>query len=75
MVINGDIESNRHSLISQIIYLSAESPNCLFEMNHCAWRASNNWKISQVHPPTPKRQDWQASNGKFISIDGTRLET
>ncbi|XP_015748604.1 PREDICTED: MAM and LDL-receptor class A domain-containing protein 1-like [Acropora digitifera] len=52
-----------------------ESPNCLFEMNHCAWRASNNWKISQVHPPTPKRQDWQASNGKFISIDGTRFET
>ncbi|XP_015749454.1 PREDICTED: MAM and LDL-receptor class A domain-containing protein 1-like [Acropora digitifera] len=42
-----------------------ESPNCLFEMNHCAWRASNNWKISQVHPPTPKRQDWQASNGGF----------
>ena len=70
-----DIESNRHSLISKPIYLTAESPNCLFEINHCAWRASNNWKISEVHPPTPRRQDWQASNGKFISVDVTRLET
>ena len=49
----------------QLLYLT-ELPGCLFELDHCAWKPSDNWRMSKLSPLKFLEKDWQNTPGTYI---------
>ena len=49
----------------QLLYLT-ELPGCLFELDHCAWKPSDNWRMSKLSPLEFLKKDWQNTLGTYI---------
>ena len=49
----------------QLLYLT-ELPGCLFELDHCAWKPSDNWRMSKLSPLQFLKKDWQNTLGTYI---------
>ncbi|CAH3196068.1 unnamed protein product, partial [Porites evermanni] len=71
--IYGDIAVDDLSLLSENIcdtITGNELPGCLFEQDHCAWKTSDNWRMSKLSPLKFLEEDWQNTLGGFTYLQG-----
>ena len=57
--------SNDHHQSKRYLFILTELPGCLFEVNHCAWESSDNWRMSKLSPLKSLEKDWQNTLGTY----------